>query len=509
MTRLRRWVPWAAAGLPASLAVAFAGCSAANENPFPEDNGGTTSASSAGGIMGGGPGGAGMSEGGGDEAPSACNTDCSTIETPACLTSICNEQTGQCEVVPSEAGTSCDDGVFCTVEDSCRDGECVGGPPNSCGLAAGECDEVVCNEAARDCQLVAIPNGGECTPADLCEVGGTCVGGVCTGVQNDCFFAVVPNECHVAVCNPANGICEPQIGNEGDGCVDSNDLCTVGKTCAQGACVGGAAMDCSHMTQGCFNGECNLMSGQCQPVPVPQGGSCNEAADDCNTGQCDANGLCQPIAANENGACEDGNPCTAQEYCTSGVCGNGVAVPQTTYFSESFADNSAGWTMDTEWAIGPAVSSAATMFCGSGDPGTDTSDNMADPNNGVAGVVIGGNALTNTHAFYYLTSPTFDTSAAIGGPLWFGFERWLNSDYSPFMDNTVEVWDGTQWVLLWSSDINQISDMTWQSQLYDVGAYANSQMQVRFGFNIGQIGVYECSSWNVDDVRFANVICSP
>ncbi|MFM6606790.1 MAG: S8 family serine peptidase, partial [Dolichospermum sp.] len=92
----------------------------------------------------------------------------------------------------------------------------------------------------------------------------------------------------------------------------------------------------------------------------------------------------------------------------------------TTYFSDDFANNSKGWTLGTEWQIGAATASTGHVY-GNPDPGTD---NTPTADNGVAGVVIGGNASTALHDFYYLTSPVINTSTA--NQLFFEFARWLN-----------------------------------------------------------------------------------
>ena len=59
---------------------------------------------------------------GNDAGP--CGEDCSLIETPPCSVAVCN--TGQvigplntCIVVPAAQGPACDDGLFCTLGDTC------------------------------------------------------------------------------------------------------------------------------------------------------------------------------------------------------------------------------------------------------------------------------------------------------------------------------------------------------------------------------------------------------
>ena len=187
-----------------------------------------------------------------------------------------------------------------------------------------------------------------------------------------------------------------------------------------------------------------------------------------------------------------------------GICQGGTSQQQTIYFEENFADNSKGWVLGTEWQIGPAKASSGEGY-GGPDPGLD---NSVTNDNGVAGVVIGGNAATTaTHGWYWLESPTIDLSAATG-TAWLQFRRWLNSDYTPYMQNAVEVWDGNSWVQVWVTGSSAgIQDSAWELVKYDIGQYKNNAFKVRFGFLVGSTGVFTVSSWNVDDVLIANVVC--
>lgn len=161
-----------------------------------------------------------------------------------------------------------------------------------------------------------------------------------------------------------------------------------------------------------------------------------------------------------------------------------------TVFFENFDNNNAGWTLGTTWAIGPAVA-------GCGDPGVDA-DGVAG--GGVAGVVLGGCAPTAVHSYYYLTSPTIDTTG--GSELHLAFERDLWSDYTPFMKNVIEVFDGSNWNIIFETFGSPgIDDAAWVSQLYDITAYSNTNLRVRWGYSIGSDGVFNRGSWNVDNVH--------
>jgi hypothetical protein len=279
------------------------GCAAGQSEPSGSDDG-STSASDGGGAAGGQGGAGGVAgTGGGTGGAGLCDMDCSQITAPDCNVAVCNDGSypgtvGACVVVSDEDGTSCEDGEFCTVNDSCLNGACAAGPANDCAMQPAECQEVVCNEDSDSCSFEATANGTACTSDDLCVSNATCSAGVCSGGDMvDCFFAPVPNECHVAVCNPQNGMCEPIPGNDGQGCTDQMDLCTENKICSGGVCGGGAPKDCSGLTQGCNTGVCDTVTGTCTAMPVGEGQ-----------------------------ICDDVDACTMGETCTMGTCGNGAPV---------------------------------------------------------------------------------------------------------------------------------------------------------------------------------------
>jgi hypothetical protein len=516
-TLLSTGVPhWSRAAFMVSVAVLWGACAGGEVQDGDDGGGGSPPASGGSGGEGGevGTGGSGAGDNGGSGGtsmgtPGPCAIDCSSIATPDCSIAVCNEgqhmgTIGDCVVVDSEDAEACEDGLFCTVNDSCVAGVCTAGNQNDCGLAPESCELITCDEASATCAAEAALDGDPCTSADLCTVNATCTAGECIGINKDCFFAPVPDECHVPVCNPANGVCEPVVGNDGELCTDANDLCTVTKTCVAGVCSGGFALDCSALTQGCFNGVCEAATGQCIQDPIMPGQQCAEATDDCNTGICDMNGLCVAMPTNEGGTCDDGLSCTSGTTCTTGSCGGGMSTINI-YFAEDFGSNAAGWTLGAEWQIGAATASQSPGACGSGDPGQDHSSTT---DNGVAGVVIGGNATTTIHPFAYITSPPIDTSTVVG-PVLLSYHRWLNSDYTPYMQNNVEVFDGTSWVVLWQSGSSPgVEDLAWTPQSHDITAYKAANMQVRFGFNINSGGVFTCSQWNLDDVLIASGSCN-
>jgi hypothetical protein len=170
------------------------------------------------------------------------------------------------------------------------------------------------------------------------------------------------------------------------------------------------------------------------------------------------------------------------------------SVPAGTLFFEDFSDNSAGWTLGTNWQIG-----AATAGCG--DPGSDADGTAGG---GVAGVVLGGCAPTSPlHDYYFLTSPVLNIAGS--GPITLSFYRDLYSDYTPYMKNLVQVYDGVVWNTVYETFGSPgVDDTSWQYLEYDITAYANANLQVRWGYNIASSGVFSRGSWNVDNVMISD-----
>jgi hypothetical protein len=177
-------------------------------------------------------------------------------------------------------------------------------------------------------------------------------------------------------------------------------------------------------------------------------------------------------------------------------------MPSSVYFDETFANNSKGWTMvaGQGWAIGPLVAAPYVPTQGSPDP---TLDHTPTADNGVAGVYIGTQTPITLHGQYYLTSPIINVSAAPTVIL--EFWRHLNTDYPPYMDSPVEVFNGSTWVPIFNVQAGMsIFDMAWTKVTYDVTAHKNANFRVRFGWSVDSSGAYDISSWNIDDLRLVS-----
>jgi hypothetical protein len=408
------------------------------------------------------------------EAIRACGTDCSAIATPQCFVGVCN--TGQlpgpvnsCVVVPAQAGGTCDDGQFCTVVDTCDGtGVCVGSGTNDCGMTPGTCQTIVCDEVSDSCGTQNIPSGGACTPADLCIVGGTCdANGNCTGTAKDCFFAPVPNECHISQCNPANGMCEPIPGNAGQPCTDVNDLCTVGKACdSTGTCAGGNPKDCSQLTQGCNLGVCDTSNGQCTTMTVMNGQVCDDL-NGCTVGE-----LCN------NGTCSGGTPVTA---CSGAQTADGCCPSTCSELNDlDCATCVAGW--DNASLQGWTVTSTCS-------PQNNWQPDTMRAQSGTHSLYYGNPAVHN----YVCTAGTHSGTATSkfinlqpGNPnvtfwVWIHTEGGTSYDQLGLwvMPANVKVWDRNNFPAGAQGNTNG----QFVQQTVDLTPYANQTIQLQFRFN--------------------------
>lgn len=319
------------------------------------------------------------------------------------------------------------------------------------------------------------------------------------------------------------------VPRPGCGCTDEGMkvVCgeTVGGTDSQPVCGKGTATCTEGVWSACdIDGDVTLApSGGPGSKPLTQGSPtgcadpcdvyCNTFNDDPNgegnsgTGIVEGNGGItlpgnngSPIPSNCSGGtvgtcshtfCQPGAPLTPDCDGVTAPPTQGPAMAEIA-FQDDFKNSNGGWSLGAEWGIGPANSSNNHQF-GNPDPNNDTSPGG---NKGIAGVVIGGNAATTVHGWRYLTSPVIDTSK-YNVSLTLAFNRWLNSDYPPYMNNQIQVFDGSSWVTIWTGTP---TDSSWQSLSYDVSSFANPSFRFRFGFMVGDSGVYRVSSWNIDDV---------
>ena len=450
---------------------------------------------------------------------------------------------------------TCDDGDPCTSDGCTPDGGCVF-QPLTCA-DGNPCTDDWC-DPVTGCQHQAVADP-ECCATDLdCEDGSPCTDDAC--VAATCVHIEVPGMvcCEEDVdCADGNDctddICIEQICNyfaAGEGCCEDaldcedEDGCT-NNLCVDFTCVLEQIPSCCHDDGDCDDDEacsqdlCSMTGGDfgfCQNTPIPN--CCHDDVAECDDQDVCTIDFCPGMGAvceytpvegccNSPSDCDDGDECTLEicmnhqclwsdlccttaedcddgdDICTLDECVDGYCLITHTgapgccevpLFEDDFSTDK-GWFYGVEWERGPATASVGSVY--NDDPGYDFT---GSDDNYIAGVVIGGMASTDLHGYYYLTSPV--VSVTTPGPVYFSYRRWLNSDYSPYMINVVEVFNGAAWVNLWITGSSPgINDSAWTFHEWDVTNHANPDMRVRFGFEIGSGGVYSISSWNLDDVK--------
>ena len=121
-----------------------------------------------------------------------------------CTNDSCNAKTGKCGVQNKPNGTTCDaDGNLCTVKDSCDAGKCVAGVENTCDGQGDACNLAVCDAKTGKCNTKPAAKGAVCDDGKYCTANDTCDGaGKCTaGKARDCSKSA--DTCNTGVCDEA------------------------------------------------------------------------------------------------------------------------------------------------------------------------------------------------------------------------------------------------------------------------------------------------------------------
>ena len=441
-----------------------------------------------------------------------CGMDCGDFETPPCTVAVCN--TGQeigplntCVVVPLPKGTSCDDGLFCTNDDYCDNGTCVGGGETSCSIPDSPCAAVVCYEETKSCDVTPVNDGADCTPTDLCEVSGVCHLGECVGEPKDCTFSPL-NECNSVGCDPATGKCTgvPDPSKDDTACVLSGDPCSTNKTCKAGVCGGGIPKDCSALDVGCEIGLCDPDNGVCTPRPAPIGTSCSEGIHECDVGACDDKGVCVGSAAPNGVACNDHDSCTKEDECQIGACSGAPISGCILYLHESFESCPSGWTFGGDWECGKPEDV--------GPLEAHTGENVIATQ--VAGVYHVNQSFSTTVA----DSPPIDLTAATSPVL--SFWVWQHTEGGTFdgWNARISINGGQSFTTLttvtpayaytianqpaWGGDH---SAEGWQPYSVDLTAYAGKSVILRFAFRSDGATVFP--GVYIDDITVAEPLQDP
>lgn len=227
----------------------------------------------------------------------------------------------------------CDDGLACTINDTCFQGTCAG--------YSKECDDALFCNGLESCDDVT----GECLDgwAPLIDDALACTIDLCDDELDEVVHLPVDADCD------DGDICTDDICSPAEGCVHEfnlnpctdGDPCTVLDQCLDGLCAG-APKDCDDALY--CNGEesCDPVTGVCLSGSPPDADdgidctddSCDEendllvnvavdvACDDfnpCTDDSCAVEEGCQHV--NNAAACDDLDPCTLEDICLDGACG--------------------------------------------------------------------------------------------------------------------------------------------------------------------------------------------
>jgi len=153
-----------------------------------------------------------------------------------------------------------------------------------------------------------------------------------------------------------------------------------------------------------------------------------------------------------------------------------------------------GWSMSGEWDFGQPAGQGGDEH-GNPDPTAGATGPM------VCGVNLQGDYSLEAGGPYHLTTTAFDCSGLDGIEL--RFQRWLNSDYQPYVYATIEASNnGVDWTPVWDNGESEVAEDAWSLQACDLSDVADDQPAVflRWGYEVHE-AAYAYSGWNIDDVQ--------
>jgi hypothetical protein len=193
------------------------------------------------------------------------------------------------------------------------------------------CVEGYCAQCAGDEHCPGpVPDGStgcavdaDCDDGDFCNGRETCVEGLCVdGEPQSCAYMDDRHLCLVGSC--VDGGCRPVPAVDGTPCED--DLyCTGGDACASGVCVAGSIPTCDD-ENACTTDSCDEDTDTCTNDFVIEGPpgdpTCSDGVDnDCDGATDGADDGCHdPCPGGEGNPCDDGIYCNGPDHCLGGVC---------------------------------------------------------------------------------------------------------------------------------------------------------------------------------------------
>ncbi len=283
----------------------------------------------------------------------------------------------------NDDGKSCSDDRFCTVDDHCSAGECVG-DDRVCDDGVDCNGAETCNDSASQCMGAT----STCPEGEICDVASD-------SCSVDCAGCVIEGSCYAEGSrSPANSclVCDsPAAADDwsvdaGADC-DDGDLCTEDDECDGAGRCGGSDVVCVDDDEACgADRSCDPGTGMCDEHYPGNSVTCDDT-DACTANdRCDGSGECEgtPTANAAAGCacidasdCDDGLPCT-QDTCNANTCLNTLQadsclIDGTCRANDSPAPTNACLICDasqnqTAWSnASPGTSCDDGVWCNGGD----------------------------------------------------------------------------------------------------------------------------------------------
>src|SRR5688572_30128745 len=136
-----------------------------------------------------------------------------------------------CEDAETEDGSPCDDGMFCTTGETCDNGSCGDGSARDCSSQADDCAAGTCSED-DGCMFEPQPDDTPCDDGLVCTENDACLDGQCIGAEVLCTGTT----CSGAYCDEAYGGCVDDVDLPNGSICDDGNACTAASTCSYGTC---------------------------------------------------------------------------------------------------------------------------------------------------------------------------------------------------------------------------------------------------------------------------------
>jgi cysteine-rich repeat protein len=237
---------------------------------------------------------------------SACTLDSCDTEASACVNEFL-----------------CSDVVACT-DDLCVDDECVSQPDDASCSDGDICTDDIC---VAEVGCANPTNTLECDDATFCTQDDRCDAGSCVGVAKDCDDGVA---CTMDSCSEGEARC---LNVPSDLACGNGLFCDGVETCnVVSGCEDASVVDCSDFDDTCLLGECDEAGDACVGLARNEGGSCDDADfctenDQCAAGECSGgllpdcgvcgNGRAEPEV---NEQCDDGDAVFEHGEACSAIC---------------------------------------------------------------------------------------------------------------------------------------------------------------------------------------------